>query len=78
LKKGEEGAEGASEEDNVVFGVDRDGKGLFVGIEIVYDSIQQRCGARIEVSIERKQRREERKDEGEGDLDLMSKKLNRE
>jgi hypothetical protein len=41
LEKGEEGAEGASEKDNIVFGVDGDGKGLFVGIEIVYNSIQQ-------------------------------------
>jgi hypothetical protein len=41
LEKREEGAESASEEDDVVFGVDGDGKGLFVGVEIVYYSIEQ-------------------------------------
>ena len=65
MQEGEEGAEGASEKDDVVFRVDGDREGLLVGVEVEEDAVQERRWVRVEGAVERKEGGEQRQDEGE-------------
>lgn len=44
LEEGEERAQGSTEEDNVIAGVDGASKGVFVGVEIVEDAVEEGVG----------------------------------
>ena len=71
MEEGEEGAEGAAEEDDIVTVVYRAGKGAFVGIEGGENGVEK-CGGGcgrgrgcFEVAIEFKELREQGKNESE-------------
>lgn len=75
LEEGEEGAEGAAEEDNVVAGVDGAGKGGLVGVQVAEDVGEEGLGAVLggvgggfDVAVELEEVGEQGQDEGEGDL----------
>ena len=70
LAKGEEGAEGAAEEDDVVAVVYGDGEGGLVAVEGGEDAGEQRGlgGGEFAGAVEFEEGGEEREDEGEGDL----------
>lgn len=76
LQETEEGAEGAAEEDDVVARVDGAGEGGLVAVEAGEDALEKGrglggvCGrgAGFAVTVELEELREEREDEGEGDL----------
>ena len=44
LEEGEERAQGSAEEGDVIAGVDGAGKGVFVGVEIVEDAVEEGVG----------------------------------
>ena len=44
LEEGEERAQGSAEEGDVIAGVDGTGKGVFVGVEIVEDAVEEGVG----------------------------------
>lgn len=44
LEQGEERAQGSAEEGDVIAGVDGTGKGVFVGVEIVEDAVEEGVG----------------------------------
>ena len=71
----EKAAQGATEQDDVISGVDGARKSGLVGVEVAEDAGQQRLGGRrggvegrLDTAVELEELREQREDEGERDL----------
>ena len=72
MAEGEEGAQSAAEEDDVVAVVDGFGEGVLIRIEGVEDSGKEGVGPGVfEVAVEFEEFGEEGEDEGEGDLYVL-------
>ena len=68
LKEGEEGAQGPSQKDDVVFLVDWYREGFLICIKVVEDLVQGRGGTGLETPVEGEERWEEWQDERKRDL----------